>query len=74
MDFRTEMQRLLLGPLFPKHKIEARQPIDPKYMVIELAKWDELIRHFENDTAWGQNKRKAEAGARAETRHRATLR
>lgn len=63
MDFRTEMQRLLLGPLFPTHEIENRHPIDPKYKVIELAKWDELIQHFENDTAWGQNKRDVEARA-----------
>lgn len=64
MDFRTEMQKLLLGPLFPKNKIAIRKPIDPKFKVIELSKHRELTAYFENETEWGRKKKELERRAR----------
>lgn len=55
-DFRFQMQELLVGPLFPKHRINVRVPLDPDFKVIQLAQYKKLIKFFEEESAWGRNK------------------
>ncbi len=63
-DFRTEMQSVLVGPLFG-NVVARRQPIDPQYVVITLVDADTLARCFE-ESPWGQNKKATEKRVRAE--------
>ncbi len=63
-DLRVEMQNALLGELFPT-PLPARNPIDPKYMVVKLENHRQLADYFERDTPWGKNKARIEAEARA---------
>ena len=48
LDFRVEMQNLLLGELFD-HKIQPRQPGDPDVIVVRLDRYQELTTHFEQE-------------------------
>jgi len=57
-DFEIEMQNLLLGDLF-LHQLSPRQPVDPSHVVIALSNRDQLMRHFEEETAWGRAKAEA---------------
>ncbi len=63
-DFQREMQNLLLGQLFA-NRVGLRQPIDPRQFTTSLQRRDELLRHFEPETAWGRNKAQIEADVRA---------
>ena len=63
-DFQVEMQNLSLGGLF-EGKAKRREPIDPKYVVVRIDRHDELLRHFETQTAWGRDKAETEASVRA---------
>ena len=63
-DFNIEMQNLLLSELFGNH-VPYRRPIDPRIKVTKLEEHNSLIDYFENNTAWGHNKRAAEERARA---------
>lgn len=62
-DFEVEMQTVLVGPLFGR-AVPARQPLDPRHVVVSLREHKALERHFEENTAWGRHKRKIEAGVR----------
>lgn len=57
-DFRVEMQKNLVGGLFPKGDVPVRAPLDPKHVVITLENHKELTRYFENETAWGANNKR----------------
>ena len=63
-DFQREMQGLPLGQLFA-NRVELRQPIDPRQFTISLERRNELLTHFQTETAWGRNKAKIEAEVRA---------
>lgn len=52
-DFLVEMQNLLLSDLF-KTRVSHRAPPDPAKRVIRLEDFDDLNRHFSQDTAWGK--------------------
>ncbi len=60
-DFRIEIQNLLLGTIF-EHRIPKRNPLDPKYVVIttDSESVAKLQKYFEEETAWGRDKRAAE--------------
>jgi hypothetical protein len=64
MDMRVELQKLLLGHLFPSIA-PLRRPVDPANKVITLdpASVTSLHHHFTNNTGWG--KQWAEAQNRA---------
>lgn len=64
VDFRTEMQNLLVSDLF-SGKAPAREPIDPRHKVISLAKFAELKKYFENDTEFGAHTHKIETDVRS---------
>lgn len=53
VDFSVEMQNLLLADLFG-NTVPIREPIDPNIKVIRLDQWEELDRHFREDTDWGK--------------------
>lgn len=53
VDFSVEMQNLLLADLFGS-SVPRREPIDPEIKVIRLDQWEELNRHFRDDTEWGR--------------------
>lgn len=57
-DFRVEMQKNLVGSLFPKGHVPTRMPLDPKHIVISLDNHKKLTRYFENKTAWGANNKR----------------
>ena len=63
-DFRAEMQNVLIGPLFG-HSVPRRQPIDPRRVVVSLDNDALLMRHFQEDTAWGRTTKQTEAQVRA---------
>lgn len=63
-DFQREMQNLLLGGLFAR-KLRAREPIDQRLFAISLARRNELMRHFETATPWGETKTQTEAAVKA---------
>jgi hypothetical protein len=52
-DLQRDMQNLLLVDLF-QNRVEARQPIDPKYVVIELDRHEELTTFMLTQTEWGR--------------------
>jgi len=60
-DMRVEIQNLLLGELFER-KVPKRKPMDPTIKVIstEPKVVAELEKFYENETAWGKNKKEAE--------------
>jgi len=62
-DFQAEMQNVLIGPLFG-HTVPQRQPIDPKHVVIRLENDALLMRHFQEDTAWGRLTKQTEQNVR----------
>ena len=62
MDFRTEIQTITLGKLFPENKASIRQPIDPDCIVIKTdpESISKVISHFESRTQWGREKKEIE--------------
>lgn len=54
-DFQAEMQNLLLGSLF-SHRLPPRKPLDPRYRVVTLDRRVELLKHFDEETAFGRTK------------------
>jgi len=64
-DFQVEMQTLLVGELF-KHDLPPRNPIDPRNIVIQLNRYEELVAYFDNQTAWGRDKAEIEDKVRAD--------
>lgn len=67
-DFRSEMQSVLVGPLFGQSTTK-RKPIDPRHRVISLADVEALTQHFEA-SPWGQSKVATELRVRAEVQRR----
>ena len=65
LDLENEMQNLLVGELFD-NKLERREPLDPRVVVVSLDRRDELRAYFEQETPWGV--------ANAETARRVTER
>jgi hypothetical protein len=63
-DFQTEMQNILVGPLFG-NIVPRRQPIDPRHVVISLENEALLTRYFQEDTAWGRSTNQIEENIRA---------
>lgn len=62
-DFRTEMQSLLIGPLFG-NPVSKRKPIDPRYAVITLEDAKALDAWFDS-SPWGLSKKATEQRVRA---------
>jgi hypothetical protein len=62
-DFEREMQNLLLGDLF-RHQLSPRQPMDPRMRVVTLARYDDLMKHFNEETPWAKAKIEAEERVR----------
>lgn len=66
-DLRVEAQNLLLGDLF-KIQLSPREPTDPNYIVIktdpETVK--NLIKYFEEETAWGKHRKEVDERVRKE--------
>jgi hypothetical protein len=60
-DLLVESQNNLLSGLFDR-KIPLRVPLDPKSKVIttDPKKAEQLLKYFENETAWGKDKAKTE--------------
>lgn len=54
IDFRDQMQMSLLKPLFPNAKISPRKPKDPKSIVLNVEKADELESYFLTQTEFGR--------------------
>jgi hypothetical protein len=65
-DLTIESQNNLLSGLFER-RVPLRQPIDPKLKVITThpEKAEQLLRYFENETAWGKSKRDTESSIKA---------
>lgn len=65
-DLTIESQNNLLSDLFDR-RVTLRQPLDPKLKVITThpEKAEQLLRYFENETAWGRAKRDTEASVKA---------
>lgn len=61
MDFRKEIQNLLLSKTFER-KLKSREPLDPKYFAISTddIRIKELENYFEKESAWGKNKQTVE--------------
>lgn len=66
-DLTIESQNNLLSELF-EGRVPARKPLDSSLKAISAdpAKKEELLNYFENETAWGKNKKEIEAAVRAE--------
>lgn len=64
-DFLAEMQELLLGDLFPKHRVKRRDPPDPEQFCIRLDRYDEINKKL-NETDWATYAAKIDADARAQ--------
>lgn len=67
-DLRVCIQNLAYGHLFPNNRAKIRKPIDPKYKVInpdDPRAIKDLMHHFENNTSWGENKKKIENEVKA---------
>jgi hypothetical protein len=64
-DFQVEMQNLLLQELFGQG-VANRQPLDPRLKVVTLDKADELVRYFNEQTAWGASVRDTQARVKAQ--------
>jgi hypothetical protein len=71
-DFQTEMQNILVAPLFGK-TVPRRQPIDTRHVVISLDNYALLTRHFQEDTAWGRVTKETNMRMRSELDDAATL-
>ena len=54
LDFRDQMQMSLLNPLFPNAKISPRHPKNPKSIVLDVEKADELENYFLTQTEFGR--------------------
>jgi hypothetical protein len=54
LDFRDQMQMSLLKPLFPNSRIAPRKPKDPKLVVLDVARADELETYFLTQTEFGR--------------------
>ena len=67
------MQNLLLGDLF-EHRVNARVPADPKYIVVTLDRHEELTRYFNDQTRAGRETKRHEDRARAEAAARSSPR
>ena len=59
-DVQVEMQALLLGEIFPRSVVARRVPLDPNNIVLRIDQHRTLLRHFEEDTSWGRQKKAAE--------------
>ena len=66
-DLRVEAQNTLLGGIF-EHRVEGRNPVDPKYITIKTDKesLEKLERYFLEETAWGKNWQEAQSHCRDE--------
>jgi hypothetical protein len=62
-DFDREMQNLLLGELF-QHQLSPRRPMDPRMTVVALSRYDQLMRHFNEETPWARARLEANARVR----------
>jgi hypothetical protein len=54
-DLQKDMQNLLVGELFGR-RLRPRLPLDPEVVVVTLDRFDFLMKHFDENTAWGQLK------------------
>ncbi len=54
IDFRSEMQRLLVGHLFPDGDHDTRIPKDPSVMVLRLENYQEQLNYFHMNHPLGQ--------------------
>ena len=65
-DLTIESQNNLLSGLFDR-RVPLRQPLDPKLKVITThpEKAEQLLRYFENETAWGKSKNDTETSVKA---------
>jgi hypothetical protein len=61
-DFMVETQNHLLGDLFAS-RVAHREPINPKAVVIDLARHEELEQWFVEETAWGHQMKAGRAAA-----------
>lgn len=61
-DLRVEAQNNLLSELF-EHRVPSRKPLDPRMKVLSTApeQLNELMIYFNEQTAWGRDKARAEA-------------
>jgi hypothetical protein len=57
IDFRSEMQRLLVGTLFPEGHHDMRVPKDPSVIVLRLERYQEQLAHFHTNHPLGQRMR-----------------
>lgn len=62
-DFQVEAQNLLLGDLFG-YGVPRRSPIDPTATVIRLDQYESLMKHINENTAWGKKKSRLEENVR----------
>jgi hypothetical protein len=57
IDFRSEMQRLLVGHLFPDGDHDTRMPKDASVVVLRLENYSEQLNHFYMNHPLGQRMR-----------------
>lgn len=55
-DFQVELQNLFVGELFD-NQVPVREPIDPKHIVVTLAKHKALASYFDAESPWGKHNR-----------------
>lgn len=60
MDFQIEMANILLGGFLGK-TLPHRSPLNSKYIVIRLDRFDSLKHHFNEETDWGREMKKLTA-------------
>lgn len=57
-DLSVDLQNLLLGEIFVSNKVKHREPIDPNKVVICTARYEELEKHFRENTNLGKQNEK----------------
>lgn len=62
-DLKIELQNLLLGKIYGANKLEHRQPLDPNKIVIKTQNYEDLAKHFKENTAAGKEQTKHEKAA-----------
>ena len=64
-DLNVELQNIFLSKLFD-NKVKKREPLDPSVKVITTvpSEVEQLKNYFENETPWGEMKKKTEEDVR----------
>jgi hypothetical protein len=65
MDLAVELQNHLLGD-YAECKVSHREPIDPKFFVVSISRYDALMRYFDEETDQGRNTKLIEDSVRQE--------